>query len=135
MLLGPAGNLLAEAGNTVVVDGDCTAHAEMNAIRAASRGHGRGAARGGTLYASAEPCPMCAGAIHWAGIGRLVHGADIAALGGLGGAAASSAAMPDMGCRAVFAAMRSGVDVLGPLLEAESLALFGPGLEPDRREP
>jgi tRNA(Arg) A34 adenosine deaminase TadA len=66
--------------------GDCTAHAEVVLVREACARHGADALRGGTVYASGEPCAMCAGAMFWAGVARIVYGAStpdiIAALGG-----------------------------------------------------
>lgn len=67
------GTLLAAAINAVHADVDPTAHAEVVAIREAARRIGRpDGLAGATLYASGEPCAMCAGAIHWAGLSRLV---------------------------------------------------------------
>ena len=64
------------ARNSVVTEADPTGHAETNLVRLA----GPLAAREGidlstcTLYTSTEPCAMCAGAIYWSGIGRVVYG-------------------------------------------------------------
>ncbi len=55
-----------------------TAHAEVQAIRAACRQLKRIGLGGCTLYTTAEPCPMCMGAILWAGLDRVVYGATIA---------------------------------------------------------
>lgn len=72
VLYDAAGNELLRAENTQVSDRDCTAHAETNLVRMASRALDAQALRRTTLYASCEPCPMCAGAIAAAGIGRVV---------------------------------------------------------------
>ena len=74
MLLAADGVLLAEAGNRVSTAGDPTAHAEMAAIRDAAARARRGTPGGATLYASTEPCAMCAAAAYVAGIGRVVFG-------------------------------------------------------------
>jgi tRNA(adenine34) deaminase len=75
VLLGTDGaTVLAEAGNTAPGSGDTSQHAELNALREAAARHGGAALRGATLYASTEPCPMCATAAHLAGIARLVFG-------------------------------------------------------------
>jgi tRNA(Arg) A34 adenosine deaminase TadA len=74
VLLAADGVLLAEAGNRVSTAGDPTAHAEMAAIRDAARAHGAERLAGATLYASTEPCAMCAAAAYVAGIGRVVFG-------------------------------------------------------------
>jgi tRNA(adenine34) deaminase len=55
---------------------DVTAHAEMQAITSASAGLGNKYLNECTLYVTIEPCVMCAGAIAWAQLGRLVFGAN-----------------------------------------------------------
>jgi len=69
------GRVVAEGTNRVVLGRDPTAHAEVNAIRAAAAALGTHDLAGCELYASAEPCPMCAGAIHWARLDRLYFAA------------------------------------------------------------
>lgn len=69
---------IAESHNTVCRDGDPTAHAEVNCIRDAARILRTIDLRGGTLYATCEPCPMCLAACHWAKLDRVVFGASIA---------------------------------------------------------
>src|SRR5580692_3881599 len=66
------GRVLGEGKNRVVADGDPTAHAEINAIRNACRTQGSHSLQGAVIYTSCEPCPMCLGAIWWAGISRIV---------------------------------------------------------------
>ena len=60
------GEVIAEAHNTVTSDNDPTAHAEMNAIRAACANLGTFLLEGCEIYTSGEPCPMCLAAIYWA---------------------------------------------------------------------
>jgi tRNA(Arg) A34 adenosine deaminase TadA len=62
--------------NTVVESHDPTAHAEIAAIREACERLGTHDLSGCTLYTSCEPCPMCLGAIYWAGIDRVVYAAS-----------------------------------------------------------
>ena len=69
-------NILARAGNRVVPAHDPTAHAEVMAIRMAAEKLGTHDLSDCTIYASCEPCPMCLGAIYWAGIRRLVYASD-----------------------------------------------------------
>src|SRR6059058_3557562 len=69
---------ITAAHNTVWRDGDPTAHAEVNAIRAATRLLGTIDLSGCTLYSTCEPCPMCLAASHWAKFDRVVYGAAIA---------------------------------------------------------
>jgi tRNA(Arg) A34 adenosine deaminase TadA len=73
-----AGRVVAATHNTVWRDGDPTAHAEVNCVRAAALALETIFLRGCTLYSTTEPCPMCLSAIHWAKIERVVFGATIA---------------------------------------------------------
>ena len=65
--------ILAEAVNTVAQDNDPTAHAEVNAIRAATKAVGDFHLNDCVLFTTCEPCPMCLGAIYWAGISRVYY--------------------------------------------------------------
>ena len=60
--------------NTVTIDNDPTAHAEVNAIRSACQEGQTYSLQGCVIYSSCEPCPMCLSAIYWAGISRLYYG-------------------------------------------------------------
>lgn len=71
------GRVIAVARNTVLRSQDPTCHAEVKAIRAASRKLRRFDLSGCDIYSTTEPCPMCFAAIHWARIGRLVYGTRI----------------------------------------------------------
>lgn len=68
--------IVARAHNLTETLNDPTAHAEMQAITAACNTIGGKYLADCTLYVTVEPCPMCAGAIAWAQLGRLVYGAD-----------------------------------------------------------
>ncbi|MGF1630577.1 MAG: nucleoside deaminase [Kiloniellaceae bacterium] len=70
-----SGEILAQAHNRVERDGDPTAHAEMLAIRAAAAASGLKRLTGADLYVTLEPCPMCAAAISFARLRRVVYGA------------------------------------------------------------
>lgn len=70
------GVTVAEGVNRVTLAHDPTAHAEIVAIRAACAALGTHDLSGCTLFASCEPCPMCAAAIHWARLQRVVFAAD-----------------------------------------------------------
>jgi tRNA(adenine34) deaminase len=78
------GAVVARAHNTREVDADPTAHAELLAIREASQRLGRWRLSDCTVYATLEPCPMCAGAMHQARIERLVYGAPDPKAGAVG---------------------------------------------------
>ena len=70
--------LLSVAHNTVLADGDVTAHAEVNALRRACAATGEIAFPDAVVATTCEPCPMCLGALHWARVGRVIYGATIA---------------------------------------------------------
>lgn len=65
--------VLLEAENTVVTGHDCTGHAETNLMRLASQQFSPEKLAHCTLYTSTEPCVMCAGAIHWGNVRRVVY--------------------------------------------------------------
>ncbi len=117
------GHIVAEAGNnSLPPEGDPTRHAELVAAALAARHLPPKVLAGATLYSSAEPCAMCAGAIYWCGIGRVVYALSEHALLGLTGAHPENPtfALP---CREVFARGQRPIEVIGPLLEAEAAAV------------
>lgn len=67
------GQIIARGVNRVTSNNDPTAHAEVNAIREASKKLGTFDLSGCTIYSSCEPCPMCLGAIYWAHIDKLYY--------------------------------------------------------------
>jgi guanine deaminase len=69
--------IVAVARNTVLKN-DATCHAEINAIRKASRKLKTFDLSGCVIYSTTEPCPMCFAAIHWARIAKIVYGTTIA---------------------------------------------------------
>ncbi len=123
VLAGPDGAVLLEQGNGFTAEGrDMTAHAERLLATRASKTYPPAFLGGCTMYVSAEPCAMCAGAIYWAGIGRVVYGQSEAALKALTGAHPENPTLA-LPCRVVFAAGQRTVEVVGPLLEDEAAAL------------
>jgi tRNA(Arg) A34 adenosine deaminase TadA len=117
------GEVLAEAMNRAVPGkGDATGHAELEAVRAASAAHPPQALRAATLYSSAEPCAMCAGAIYWSGIGRVVYGLSEARLLALTGSHPENPTLA-LPCREVFARGQRATEVVGPLIEEEAAAV------------
>lgn len=78
------GEVIAAAANSVTSSNDPTAHAEVNAIRAACAKLGTFQLDGCDVYTSCEPCPMCLAALYWARCARIFYGntaADAAAVG------------------------------------------------------
>ena len=69
------GKIIARGVNTVTRDNDPTAHAEINAIRNATKALGNFQLEGCEIYSSCEPCPMCLGAIYWARPAKLYFAA------------------------------------------------------------
>ena len=80
VLVGPKGDVLLETENGYMPDRDMTAHAERLLATTASRQYRPAELSGCTMYTSAEPCAMRAGAVYWAGIGRVVYGLSEARL-------------------------------------------------------
>lgn len=69
------GKVVAEGSNTVTVDNDPTAHAEVTAIRRACAVLGTFDLSGCELYTSCEPCPMCLAACYWAHVSKVFYAA------------------------------------------------------------
>jgi tRNA(Arg) A34 adenosine deaminase TadA len=72
------GKIVGEGANSVTVANDPTAHAEVNAIRAAAKALGTFTLAGCELYTSCEPCPMCLAAAYWARVDAIYYGASAA---------------------------------------------------------
>ena len=70
------GEIIAEASNSVTIDHDPTAHAEVNCIRKATARLGTFDLAGYDIYTSCEPCPMCLGAIYWAHLDKIYYAND-----------------------------------------------------------
>jgi len=115
-------NVLIETENGYMPSRDGTAHAERLLATKACTTLSPAALKGATLYSSAEPCAMCAGAIYWAGIGRLVYGLSEHRLRGVTGDHPENPTL-DLPCREVFKSGQRPTEVIGPLLEDEAEAL------------
>lgn len=73
LLVGPDGEILMEQENVELTTRKCTGHAETQLIERASVAYSKEFLWDCTLYTTAEPCAMCAGAMYWANIGRVVY--------------------------------------------------------------
>lgn len=114
------GKIVASAGNnSMPPEGDPTQHAELAAAAQAARLLGPQELAECTLYTSAEPCCMCAGAIYWTGIGRVVYALSEHALLALTGDHPENPTF-SLPCREVFARGQRQIPVLGPMLEHEA---------------
>ena len=111
-----------EAENGFMPARDGTAHAERLLSTQACTTHNPDVLASSTLYSSAEPCAMCAGAIYWAGIGRVVYGLSEGRLRAFTGNHPENPTL-DLACREVFESGQRHTEVIGPLLEDEAAAL------------
>lgn len=122
ILVGPDGTVLDEQENAYLPDRDMTGHAERVLMTRASKAHRPAFLAGCTLYSSAEPCAMCAGAIYWAGVGRVVYGMTERQLKAITGDHPENPTL-DLPCEIVFGAGQRTVELVGPLLVEESAEL------------
>lgn len=114
------GEIVARAyNNSRPPAGDPTQHAELQAAALAAKKLGPAELAKCTLYTSAEPCCMCAGAVYWCGIGRVVYGLSETSLLALTGSHPENPTL-SLPCRDVFAAGQRAVETVGPLLEEEA---------------
>jgi tRNA(Arg) A34 adenosine deaminase TadA len=118
LLVSEEGRILMEAENTVVLGKDCTGHAETNLIRKASSAYESDSLAKCTIYSSTEPCPMCAGAIYWSNIRRLVFGLSAESLKEIVGLDTEDVLY--IPCRELFQRGRKEIEVVGPMLEDEA---------------
>lgn len=120
LVVSAEGRVVARAGNhSRPPEGDPTGHAELSAVAQAARVLSPSELRGCTLYTSAEPCAMCAGAAYWCGVGRVVYALSEARLLTLTGNHPENPTLA-LPCRAVFASGQRPTEVLGPALEDEA---------------
>jgi tRNA(Arg) A34 adenosine deaminase TadA len=123
LIVNADGAIVAECRNNAVRPaGDPTQHAELLACAAAARLLSDAGLAACTLYTSTEPCPMCAGAIYWTGIGRVVFALSQSGLLRYTGSHAENPTL-DLPCREVFAHGQREIAVAGPFLEDEAGAV------------
>src|SRR6195952_2708465 len=115
-------NVLIESENGYMPDHDGTAHAERLLATQACTTLSPDILANATLYCSAEPCAMCAGAIYWAGIGRLVYGLSERRLRAVTGNHPENPTL-DLPRRKVFERGQRPTEVIGPMLEDEAEAV------------
>jgi tRNA(Arg) A34 adenosine deaminase TadA len=135
VLVDEKNQLVLRAENTVITGRDSTGHAETNLVRLASQQFSPEELSRCTLYASTEPCAMCAGAIYWSQIGRVVYALSEIDLYDIVGASPEHLYLP---IREVFAHSERHIEVCGPisLVEAEARAVhlgfwINPHQDPD----
>lgn len=123
VIIDGVGDIVAEAHAMASVDPrDWTAHSEMQALRKASAILTWDQLNRATIYASGEPCPMCAAAIYWCNIRRLVYCVSEPSMRALR-APYERAAGIAIRCREIFDRCDRQVEIIGPLLEGEGLSV------------
>ena len=120
LIVNQRGEIIVEAlNNAVRPKGDPTQHAETVACSQAAHLLPESELAQCTLYTSTEPCAMCAGAIYWTGIGRVVFALSEIALLRFTGNDQENPTL-NLPCREVFAHGQKPIQVAGPMLEAEA---------------
>ena len=118
LLVNKEGEIIMEQGNIEITEKICTGHAEATLAARASHEYYREFLWDCTLYTTAEPCAMCAGAIYWANIGRVVYGMTERRLLELTGSNEQNPTF-DLPCRDVFAKGQKAIEVVGPVEAVE----------------
>ena len=114
--------VLVQASSLQGAGGGTTAHAEMNALRAAIQTTDRSILAKATLYASTEPCAMCSAATFYAGVGRIVFGLSEQRLRPLRNKTSRGAGLA-LSCRDILDRGSRSTCIVGPVLEDEAFAL------------
>jgi tRNA(Arg) A34 adenosine deaminase TadA len=115
--------VIIEQFDETAITGDPTGHPEIEAIRALCRSHDPIVLRKCTLYTNVEPCPMCAGAIHYSGIGRLVYSVSRGRFDELVAAHRGRGPKRYDGCRAIIE--DGGITtIIGPFLEDDGIGVL-----------
>jgi tRNA(Arg) A34 adenosine deaminase TadA len=119
ILVSESGEILLSAENNVVTGKDITGHAELNLVRAASNEFSPDSLARCSIYTSTEPCPMCAGAIYWGNVRRVVYGLSEGRLRELVGI--DNEEVISLPCRELFNKGNKSIQVIGPILEGEAV--------------
>jgi tRNA(Arg) A34 adenosine deaminase TadA len=119
ILVDSEGNIVLEQGNIEITMSNCTGHAETSLMVAASSMFSKSFLWDCTLYSSVEPCAMCAGAIYWGNVGRVVYGISEKKLAELTGDSEVNPTL-DLPCTEVFARGNKSIKVIGPFPEVEA---------------
>lgn len=116
----PSGEPIIEVYGRGAALKDLTAHAETSAVRELRGRFDRDFLAACTLYSSAEPCAMCAGAIYWSNIRRVIFGLSEQRLRALRNVNAATSALT-IGCAEVLATGGHSITVIGSILEEEAI--------------
>ena len=112
------GKVMHQACDRSVECSDPTFHAELSVISEYCRAQRLFSLDGYTLYANVEPCAMCAGAIHWSRISRVVFSVSQVMLQGVSGG------RPKVSCESIINSGRRLIEIVSPLLPEEGLEVF-----------
>ena len=132
ILVGGEGKIVLESENRSITEHDPTAHAEVMLMHAAARRFEQEYLNRCTMYSSAEPCPMCAGSVYWAGVRRVVYGLDIPSLDAVIGADPLNPT-PHLRASVVLAGGKVPVALEGPALAEEAAAVHEGRWRPEGR--
>ena len=119
----PDGNVLLEAENTGITGQNTLNHAETVLMNMAVTTLTPAQIAAATLYTSCEPCAMCAGAMYWGGLNRMVYGMSERDLLEIPGSDPGSQNMRGVGCRNIFDTGQRRIEVSGPNLVEEASAV------------
>ncbi len=111
------GEIIVQAESTKIITNDCSRHAELTVASRAAMFLSKEDMQACTLYTSTEPCAMCAGAIYWSGIGRLVYGCPNEDLNQILGANLN------ISSREILSKGIRKVEVVGPILPDEAVEI------------
>ncbi|MBV7391794.1 MULTISPECIES: nucleoside deaminase [Enterococcus] len=118
LLVDDQGNILLEQENIEITEHICTGHAETSLMQRASQQYDKDFLWNCTMYTTAEPCAMCAGATYWTNVGTVVFGMTERKLLELTGSNEQNPTF-DLPCRDVFAKGQKEITVIGPFPEIE----------------
>lgn len=111
-------SILHKSTDKTIELSDPTAHAELTLISEFCRKNRNISLKGFTLYTSTEPCAMCAGAIHWAKISKVVFSVSQNTLNRI------TNGKPKASCNSVINSGKTKIQIVGPLIEEEGIKVF-----------
>jgi len=123
LLADPDGNVLLEAENTTFTEQNALRHAETNLVESAVASLTPEQIATATLYTSCEPCAMCAGAMYWGGLNRMIYAMSEQDLLDITGINDHCPTMRGVGCRNVLETGQRDIEVSGPHLVEEACAV------------
>jgi tRNA(Arg) A34 adenosine deaminase TadA len=122
LLVDDKGNILLEQENIEMTERDCTGHAETVLMRNASKHYDKDFLATCTLYTTGEPCAMCAGAIYWGNVRRVVYGITEKQILALTGDDPRNPTL-SLDCRKVFGSGQKKIEVIGPIPDVTDAVL------------